>query len=42
MEVTERVEAEQVAVIGKVRLLGVKQEKDGVKHEDISMYKGWI
>ncbi len=33
---------EQGAVIGKVRLLGVKQEKDGVKNEDVSTYDGWI
>ena len=32
---------EEGAVIGKVRLLGVKQEKDGVKSEDFSMYEGW-
>ena len=29
------------AVIGDVRLLGVKQEKEGVKMEDISSYEGW-
>jgi phosphomevalonate kinase len=30
------------AVIGKVRLLGVKQESDGVRREDMSRYEGWV
>lgn len=29
------------AVIGNVRLLGVKQEKEGVKIEDVNSYKEW-
>ncbi|KAL2444128.1 Phosphomevalonate kinase erg8 [Exophiala dermatitidis] len=30
------------ATIGKVRLLGVKQEKEGVRLEDVAKYKGWV
>jgi len=32
----------QGSLIGKVRLLGVKQEDQGVKREDPSQYKGWL
>ncbi|KAL2406439.1 Phosphomevalonate kinase erg8 [Exophiala dermatitidis] len=30
------------ATIGKVRLLGVKQEKEGVRLEDGAVYRGWV
>jgi phosphomevalonate kinase len=30
------------ATIGNVRLLGVKQEKEGVRKEQIGLYKGWL
>jgi len=31
-----------VATVGKVRLLGVKQEKQGVRAESVGRYSGWL